>query len=116
MLDMRKKRMLAAGIWGLVVSLMATAGASASPLKANLGSIQSLTAVGAAQPGDRINVASTVLAADRINNSNLYYELSDPSGTVIFTNQVDPPHLDTGETFSRFMGVCQPAIHRHLHR
>lgn len=97
---MRRNRLLASGVWVLAVSLMATAGAYASPLKANVGSIQSLTAVGAAQPGDPIEVASTVVAEDRINNSNLYYELIDPSGAVIFTNQVNPPHLSTGETFS----------------
>jgi len=98
--DMRRNRVLAASVWVLAVSLMATAGASASPLRANTGSIQSLTAVGAAQPGDPIDVSSTIAAMDRINKSNLYYELSDPSGAVIFATQVDPGRLDVGETSS----------------
>lgn len=97
---MRKKTISAVGLWVLSVSLMATAGASASPLKANNGSIQSLTAQGATQPGNPIDVSSTVLAADRINNSNLYYVLSDPSGTIIDTSQTSSLHLETGETFT----------------
>jgi hypothetical protein len=97
---MRRNRVLAIWIGLLAVSLMTTAGASASPLKANTGSIQSLTAQGAAQPGDPIDIASTVQATDRINNSNLYYELSDPSGAVIDTRQIDPGRMSAGQTVS----------------
>jgi hypothetical protein len=89
---------------------MATAGASASPLNANTGSIQSLTAVGAAQPGDPIDVTSTIAATDRINNSNLYYELTDPSGAIVDTRQTDPPHLAAGETFSDSWAHTNPAL------
>ena len=97
---MRPQRFLAVSIWVLAVSLMATAGASASPLRANTGTILSLTAVGAQQPGDPIDVNSTVQATDSVNNSNLYYELMDPSGAIIFTRQVSPPRMVAGDTFS----------------
>lgn len=105
---MRENRVLAGVIWVLAVSLMTTAGASASPLRANTGSIQSLTAVGASQPGDPIDVNSTVLATDRINNSNLYYELSDPSGAVIFTKQTFPPQMRSGDTYSDSWSFSNP--------
>ena len=107
---MRWNRVLASGVWVLVVSLMATAGASASPVRANTGSIQSLTAVGAAEPGDPIDIASTIVATDRINNSNLYYELSDPSGAIIDTRQIDPPQMAAGETFSDSWSHTNPAM------
>ncbi len=113
---MRKKTISAVGLWVLSVSLMATAGASASPLKANNGSIQSLTAQGATQPGNPIDVSSTVLAADRINNSNLYYVLSDPSGTIIDTSSNLIAAPGNRRDVYRFLAAYQPAIHRRLHR
>jgi hypothetical protein len=90
---------LAWGVWMLAVSLLGTAGASASPLRANTGSILSLTAQGAAQPGDPIRISSQIQASDSVNNSNLYYELSDGS-TIVDTYLSSPPKMSSGDTYS----------------
>jgi hypothetical protein len=106
---MRSSRILALIVWTLAVGFMSTAGAFASPLQANAGSIQSLTAQGAVQPGEPIQIASTVVASDRISNSNLYYELTDPNGAVIDTRQVAPGSMDAGGTFSDSWQHLNPA-------
>lgn len=65
----------------------------ARPLAAG-GSITSLTASG----GGTIDINSTVLAQDRIQNSNLYYELFAPSGAKIATHPTDLPAMNNGDT------------------
>jgi hypothetical protein len=74
---------------------------SASPLSApGEGQITSLVMVGAENPGDPIEIDSSVLATTKCQNTNLYYEVYSPSMVLVDTRLVDPPTLDPGETFS----------------
>lgn len=96
---MKTVKMTKAAIWTLVLLVLTAMSAAAAPLHANTGDILSLTATGASQPGDPIQVNSRIQATDSINNSNLYYELIDPSGAVVDTHTVVPPKMKAGDTY-----------------
>lgn len=88
-----------AAIWSLVLLALTAMSAAAAPRYANTGDILSLTAIGASQPGESIQINSRIQATDSINNSNLYYELIDPSGAVVDTYTISPPKMKSGETY-----------------
>jgi hypothetical protein len=106
--NMRQVRFGAVWMGVLAVALMTAAAASASPLRSNTGSILSLTAQGASQPGDPIEITSEVQIADSVNKSNLYYELFDPSRVRIDVWQTDVPKMKAGDTFSDAWQYANP--------
>jgi hypothetical protein len=59
------------------------------------GSIQSLTATSAPNPGDTFTVTAVLEAEGKINNSSLHYQIIAPDGlTVVLTHTTDLPSLD----------------------
>lgn len=64
------------------------------------GTVLSLSASGGGGYGDTITISVTVRADDRANNSNLYFEIRAPDGSVVDTHSTDVPRLEAGETFS----------------
>ncbi len=64
------------------------------------GSVLSLSASGGGSYGDTIVISATVQANDKVNNSNLYFEIRAPNGTVVATSGADVPSLENGDTFS----------------
>jgi hypothetical protein len=72
----------------------------ASPRRAlGEGQITSLVMVGAQNPGDPIDIDSSILATTKCQNTNLYYEVYSPTMVLVGTRQVDPPTLNPGDTF-----------------
>jgi hypothetical protein len=67
---------------------------------AGSGSVLALSASGGGGYGDTISISATVRADGKINNSNLYYEVRAPNGTVVATSSAGVPKLEDGETFS----------------
>lgn len=98
--DLGRKQLILAGA-AAALSLAIIAGAA---LAAD-GQILSLTATDGSNPGDTITVQSTVQAQDRIHSSNLYYEITAPSGTLVASHQTDLGDLDHGKMFSDSWGV-----------
>jgi hypothetical protein len=82
------------------LGLVALALAVAPALGANDGVILSLSAIGASKPGDPIQISSSVQANSRINNSNLFYTVTAPSGAVVAQRTVDPGRMDPGQVFN----------------
>lgn len=101
------------GLAHLVWQRCLTAGAAAAlALSATVsaafaagGHVVSLTATDGPNPGDTIAVNSTVQADSKTNSSNLYYEITAPSGTLVATHQTDPGNLNSGQTFSDSWGA-----------
>ncbi len=70
-------------------------------LGANSGTILSLSASGGGNFNETITISATVRADDKVNNSNLYFEIRAADGSVVATNSFDGvPSLESGETFS----------------
>jgi hypothetical protein len=63
------------------------------------GTILSLTASDAPGHGDTVNIASQVRADTKIQNSNLYYEITI-GATLVTTHETKPPSMQIGDTFS----------------
>jgi len=82
---------------GVALGMMALAMAFSPALAADEGEILSLSAIGASNPGDPIVINSSVRAIDRINNSNLFYALSAPSGAVVAQRTVNLGRLVPGQ-------------------
>jgi hypothetical protein len=61
------------------------------------GVILSLAGIGASQPGDPINISSSVQALSDIQNSNLYYTVTAPSGALVAQRTFDPGRLSAGQ-------------------
>jgi hypothetical protein len=78
--------------------MLGTAAAPVGPaLQADgRGVILSLTGIGASQPGNPIVIDSIVQAIDRINNSNLYYVVTAPSGAQVAMHTTTLGRLDAG--------------------
>lgn len=74
-------------------------GLASPPSAPGEGQITSLTVVGAQNPGDPIDIDSSVLATTKCQNTNLYYEVYSPTMVLVDTREVDPPKLDPGETY-----------------
>jgi hypothetical protein len=73
---------------------------AAAPLRApGEGQITSLIMAGAQNPGDPIDIDSSVLATTKCQNTNLYYEVYSPTMVLVDTRQVGPPKLDPGESY-----------------
>lgn len=87
---------------------LATTAAHAAPLMANNGTILSLTAVGASDPGDPIQISSSVQADSKIQRSNLYYELFDPAGTLLATRKIDANRLAAGDIVNDSWSYSDP--------
>lgn len=84
----------------LLLGLWMAFPALASPLGApGEGQITSLIMAGAQNPGDPIEIDSTVEATTKCQKTNLYYEVYSPTMVLVDTRQVDPPKLDPGDTF-----------------
>lgn len=64
------------------------------------GTILGLAGTGASSPGDSIEIEATVQANSRIQNSNLSYVLTAPSGGVVATRTVSLGRLEAGQTYS----------------
>lgn len=64
------------------------------------GTVLSLTVSGGANFNETITISATVRADGRIQNSNLYFVITAPSGAVVATHSVGVPSLDAGATFS----------------
>ncbi len=91
------------GSFTLALSLLTgwAPAAWARPVGDVVGSITSLTVVGGANPGDTILISSTVLAKDKVEQSNLFYQVYAPDGvTIVATHQTDLVSLELGESFS----------------
>ncbi len=69
-------------------------------IAANNGTISSLSVSGGANLNDTITINATVLAQDNISNSNLYFEIRDPNGTVVATNNASVPSMNNGDNFA----------------
>lgn len=64
------------------------------------GSIQSLVASDAPQPGDTFTVTAVLNVTGKINNSSLYYQIIAPDGqTVLLTHTTELPSLED-ETYT----------------
>jgi hypothetical protein len=64
------------------------------------GSVLSLTASGGGGFGDTITISTSVRADNKVNNSNLYFEIRAPDGTVVDTHGFgDVPSLEEGDTY-----------------
>jgi hypothetical protein len=90
-------------IFGIAILLLVgmVGPAFAGPLgQAIKGDIHSFTAIGATNPGDPINISSLVHAHQKIQNSNLYYEVYSPSMTLVDTREIDPGNMAIDDTFS----------------
>lgn len=73
---------------------------AAAPLRTpGEGQITSLVMVGAQNPGDPIDIDSSVLATTKCQNTNLYYEVYSPTMVLVDTRWADPPKLNPGDTF-----------------
>ena len=64
------------------------------------GTVVSLTASGGGGYNENITISATLRADSKIENSNLYFEVRAPDGTVVATNSASVPSLDNGGTFS----------------
>lgn len=62
--------------------------------------VNSLTASGGGNFNETITIQASVSASSRIQNSNLYFEIRAPDGTVVDTHSISPPPMESGETFS----------------
>jgi len=70
-------------------------------LAAGDGTITSLSATDAPNPGQTITISAAFAAIKNINNSNVYYELIAPDGTtVVATHTTSAPSLQAGDTFN----------------
>lgn len=95
-----KLRLAMAAAFALSISLVYTADVAAEPRMANTGTITRLVATDAPDQGDVLSVSSTERAQDRINNSNLYYEIIAPDGvTVVATHSTSMPKMSGGDTY-----------------
>ncbi len=64
------------------------------------GTVLSLSASGGGGYGDTITISVTVRADSRVTNSNLYFEIRAPDGSVVDTHGTGVPNLGQGDTFS----------------
>jgi len=64
------------------------------------GTVTSLSASGGGNFNETITINATVRADAKVQNSNIYFEIRTPNGTVVATNSTSPPSLDAGQTFS----------------
>lgn len=64
------------------------------------GTVLSLSVSGGGSYNDTITISTTVRADTKVNNSNFYFEVRAPDGTVVDTHSHDLPSLDGGETYS----------------
>jgi len=65
------------------------------------GEVVSLTATGGGSQNDTITISVTVRATARVTNSNLYFEIRAPNGTVVDTHSTgDIPSMNNGDRFS----------------
>ena len=71
-MSLQAKRQLRAGKWMAVVIVMAFVGAGLATA-ANDGTITSLSATDAPNPGQTITISAALTANAKINNSNVYY-------------------------------------------
>lgn len=71
--------------------------ALAAPLRANTGTILSLVGIGAGNPGDPIQISSSVQADSDIQRSNLLYGVYAPDGSLVATRKIDANRLDPGD-------------------
>jgi len=65
---------------------------------ASNGTIQSLTASGGAYPGDRIEIHASFLAGQRINNSNVIFQIVSSNGVIVDAHSYSMPRMQSGET------------------
>lgn len=94
------KRLASAGVLALFLALLFVVNVRAEPYRASTGTITRLVAKDAPDQGDKVVVYSTVRADDRINNSNLYYEIVAPDGfTIVATHTTLMPRMNRGDTF-----------------
>jgi hypothetical protein len=65
------------------------------------GTVLSLSVSGGSNYNETITISTTVQAITRVNNSNFYFEIRAPDGTVVAMHSFgDVPRLEGGETFS----------------
>lgn len=64
------------------------------------GEIVYLNVTGAASPGDPINISSQVHAFQKIQNSNMFYEVYSPSMVLVDTREIDPGKLEIDDTYN----------------
>jgi hypothetical protein len=65
------------------------------------GVIMSLTASGGSNPGDIITISTVLQANGKIQNSNVYFEIIAPDGTVVDTYLISSmPAMNNNDTFS----------------
>jgi hypothetical protein len=64
------------------------------------GSIASLTVSGGQEYGQMITVYAAGRAESKINNSNFYFEIRAPDGTVVDTATHGLPRLEDGDSYS----------------
>ncbi len=98
--DFRRMSFLKAG-----AAAALACGVTAAAAFAAAGHVVSLTATNGPNPGDTITVNSTVQADDKTNRSNLYYEITAPTGSLVASHQTDPGGLSVGQTFSDSWGA-----------
>jgi hypothetical protein len=83
---------------GISLAMVALVLAVWPAMAAGEGTILSLIGVGAAQPGDPISISSSVQALADIQNSNLYYTITAPSGALVAQRTFDPGRMRAGQT------------------
>jgi hypothetical protein len=87
-------RRYGSGIWlAMIALILAVCPARA----AGEGTILSLSAIGASEPGDPIYISSSVQALSAIQNSNLYYTITAPSGALVAQRTFDPGRMSAGQ-------------------
>ena len=93
-----KRRMKALAMLLVVMIALLTVTAAAA---AGDGTITSLSATDAPNPGQTITISAAFVAINKINNSNLYYEIIAPDGTtVVATHTTSVPSLQASDTFN----------------
>jgi hypothetical protein len=64
------------------------------------GTVLSLSVSGGSNYNDNLTISATVRADSKINNSNFYFEVRAPDGTVVDTHTFDLPSLEDGDSYT----------------
>jgi hypothetical protein len=67
---------------------------------ANSGTVVSLSASGGGEFNQTITIHTTINALEKVQTSNLYFEIRAPDGTVVATHETSPPSLEAGDSYS----------------
>ena len=81
----------------LFLAISTPLSAEAVPARSVTGEITSLTATGASDPGDPIQISSSSEAKSSLEKTNLYYEVFDEAGTLVATRQYNADRLEAGD-------------------